>query len=495
MEMTATLTETDAALARAFESALEVLSSIPVDVGVLGRLSEETLLLVNGVAAATREVARTQGMLIAGEVARRSAPELGSDGLAQRTGFRTAEEFVRVTARSTGREAVTAVRVGRLMVEEATAGEVNPVTGETVVASRPWLTAVAAGLRGRTLSVDAADAIAGGLGVPNSAVTVTQLAIVAGQLCLEAAVLDPDRLFKRSRQLRDELDVAGVALREEERHQQRSLKIMVTPSGMGRLVWVMDPETLAIVKETYDRATSPKRGGVRFVDGERRETAERILADQRTAEQLASDAFTELLQLGATTDPRFLLGKGPSQVRVVITQQAHDGHNGATPAGAVRGGAAHTGAAHIEGQAEAISITTVERLSCNGSTVETRFDQHQQPLDVGREQRYFTPRQRLALAVRDGGCRWPGCDRPPSWTEAHHTQFWTRDHGETNTTLGILLCKHHHLLAHNNGWEIHTHNGQFTLIPPTSSDPHQKPIPMPSKNPIIRGTHTTPPPS
>jgi hypothetical protein len=47
-----------------------------------------------------------------------------------------------------------------------------------------------------------------------------------------------------------------------------------------------------------------------------------------------------------------------------------------------------------------------------------------QPLDVGRTGRVIQPAQRNALVVRDGGCVFPGCDRPPSWCEGHHLVHW-----------------------------------------------------------------------
>jgi hypothetical protein len=115
------------------------------------------------------------------------------------------------------------------------------------------------------------------------------------------------------------------------------------------------------------------------------------------------------------------------------------------------------------------------------------FDDAGRPLDVGREQRLFTKRQRVALAVRDGGCMWFGCQRPPSWCEAHHIVFWQRDGGETNVDDGILLCKHHHLLAHNNGWEIaRDDQSRYWLTPPTEVDPEQKPVLMTSKSGAMR---------
>jgi hypothetical protein len=101
---------------------------------------------------------------------------------------------------------------------------------------------------------------------------------------------------------------------------------------------------------------------------------------------------------------------------------------------------------------------------------------------VGREQRLFTRRQRIGLAARDGGCRWPDCERPPGWTEAHHVDHWKRDHGDTTLDNGILLCRHHHLLLHDNHWEISHHNADYWLTPPTDIDPHQTARPMPSKS-------------
>jgi hypothetical protein len=51
---------------------------------------------------------------------------------------------------------------------------------------------------------------------------------------------------------------------------------------------------------------------------------------------------------------------------------------------------------------------------------------------------------------------------------------------------GILLCRHHHLLAHNNGWEIGHRGADFWLIPPPGIDPEQKPVPMPTHSVAMR---------
>jgi hypothetical protein len=115
---------------------------------------------------------------------------------------------------------------------------------------------------------------------------------------------------------------------------------------------------------------------------------------------------------------------------------------------------------------------------------------------VGREQRLFTTRQRTALGVRDGGCRFPGCTKPPSWCEAHHVDHWLRDHGKTDIENGILLCRYHHMLIHTKGWEINRQprnpggpgdpgGGTYWLKPPKTLDPHQRSIQMPSNNPQV----------
>ena len=64
-------------------------------------------------------------------------------------------------------------------------------------------------------------------------------------------------------------------------------------------------------------------------------------------------------------------------------------------------------------------------------------------LDLGRGNRYADALQRVALALRDGGCVFPGCDMPPGWCHAHHTRGW-RDGGGTDLGGLALYCPHHH---------------------------------------------------
>jgi Domain of unknown function (DUF222)/HNH endonuclease len=89
-----------------------------------------------------------------------------------------------------------------------------------------------------------------------------------------------------------------------------------------------------------------------------------------------------------------------------------------------------------------------------------------QPLEVGRATRVVQPAQRAALAVRDGGCVFPDCDRPLAWCEAHHLWHWA-DGGPTDLSNLALLCRAHHRAVHEGGWRlIRGPDGDFTATPP-----------------------------
>lgn len=83
------------------------------------------------------------------------------------------------------------------------------------------------------------------------------------------------------------------------------------------------------------------------------------------------------------------------------------------------------------------------------------------PLALGRSQRLATPHQTRAVHHRDGGCVFPGCDAPPTWTDTHHTHPWATG-GTTDTDHMTSLCRRHHRLAHTPGWQLHLHPDGWT---------------------------------
>jgi hypothetical protein len=97
-----------------------------------------------------------------------------------------------------------------------------------------------------------------------------------------------------------------------------------------------------------------------------------------------------------------------------------------------------------------------------------------QPLDVGRTTRVVQPAQRTALAVRDGGCVFPGCDRPLAWCEAHHLVHWL-DGGPTDLDNLALLCRAHHRAVHEGGWQLQRQpDGRLTATPPPPHRPRRR---------------------
>lgn len=70
---------------------------------------------------------------------------------------------------------------------------------------------------------------------------------------------------------------------------------------------------------------------------------------------------------------------------------------------------------------------TLRRLCCDANISRIITGPAGEILDVGRSARTATPAQRRALVVRDRGCVFPGCDRPPGYCQAHHLRPWLPD--------------------------------------------------------------------
>ena len=69
-------------------------------------------------------------------------------------------------------------------------------------------------------------------------------------------------------------------------------------------------------------------------------------------------------------------------------------------------------------------------------------------LDYGMSTRTAPCNLFNALVARDLHCRWPGCDRPASWCDAHHIAWYEHD-GPTSIDNLVLLCRRHHRKLHH----------------------------------------------
>jgi hypothetical protein len=113
-----------------------------------------------------------------------------------------------------------------------------------------------------------------------------------------------------------------------------------------------------------------------------------------------------------------------------------------------------------------IGTPTVQRIACDASVTRVLLGPDSAVVDVGRARRLPSGPTRRALHARHDGCEWPGCDRPSSWTAAHHIKHWAHG-GATDLENLALLCHRHHWLVHEGGWQLlRAEDGQMKSVAP-----------------------------
>ena len=441
-----------------------------------------------------RAEADTLVSTIAGVVAKRSERALGYAGLAQREGHRTPVAMVQQVTGVSRAEAARQVRLGEALGEADAATRLHtesihdaetsdPATSQTEPAPQaPWYQPVTAAITAHSITAEAGAAILRGLGQPDARVTAEALRNAAIDVLAQTVGLNIDETGKRARWARDRIDPAGVEDRARQRFDARTWRFGRDKTTGAHTAWVVfDDDSAAWITTVINAALAPRRGGPRFVDPAEQDRAQKLLDDPRTNDQLIFDTMMDVLHAGALADAATVFGVRQPGVRIVITREnmtQHDADGNLT------------GTGYYESTGEAVPGSVVDRQLCNTGYVPVTVDGCGQPLDVGREQRLFTTRQRVALRIRDGGCMWPGCQREPENCETHHIEEWAADDGRTDTADGILLCRHHHMLLHNNKWKITRESSDYRLIPPASIDPEQRPIPLRSRSPLRYPTRT-----
>ncbi|MFT4260254.1 DUF222 domain-containing protein [Microbacterium sp.] len=459
-------------------------------------------------------------VVAAGLVAERSTRAAGQSGCAQSRGHRTPAGLVQELSGSTRSEAARDVRVGQSLLDGERGGREGPgIEGADASARRDaddgvggagddreviggsdagasqgldtvthgeggsscpldWRQPLRDGLRHGVLASAQFDAIARGLGDPpeppsgadgsdgsggagdagdadEGEVAAIRRAIAeawflaAEQLVGEAGQRTVEELGSAARTIRDLLDPEGAEARFLARHEKRMFRRWRDADGVMRGSIAFDDEGAAFIDMVFEAALRPRRGGPRFVDSEEAERAKALIDDARTNDQLAYDLLLDLVRGGVLADAEDVLGARQAGVRLVQVRDA-------TGAGA--------SVVHTEDGVFSFPAASAGQRICESGVVEVTVDSFGNPLDVGREKRLFTPRQRIGLAIRDGGCRWRGCDRPASTCEAHHIDEWHADAGRTDIDRGILLCRFHHMQLHHGGWRITREGlGDFVL--------------------------------
>ena len=264
-----------------------------------------------------------------------------------------------------------------------------------------------------------------------------------------AQEVDPSRLREVAQDVCHLLDPQGAADASRRLVERRRVRLHRTADGAFGLEGLLAPEGGAALTTALNALMTPVPG------------------DRRTTMQRRHDALVELAhrQLQGGELPQ-VAGQRPHLTLTVAADTLGGRQDGSAGPGVARlDGAAGRGVAKLAGVG-AVPIETARRIACDAAVATVTVDAAGTPLDAGRTTRTIPPAMRRALVVRDRGCRFPGCGRPPEWTAGHHLRHWAEG-GETRLDNLVLLCRRCHTFVHEHGWRLRWGSeGELLAEPP-----------------------------
>ncbi|MFI5590210.1 DUF222 domain-containing protein [Amycolatopsis sp. NPDC051758] len=248
----------------------------------------------------------------------------------------------------------------------------------------------------------------------------------------------------------------------------------------ARIVAHLDPDGAEPVETepsvlTRELSLRRKRSGVwelngRFDDetGARASALLDVLAQRRTADdggdfrspqERYGDAFSDAIDLALNTPD--LPTQAGERAHVMIAVSLKDLRSG-------------IGQATL-GDTGRMSAAEARIHACDCKLIPAVLGDKSELLDLGRSRRSVPTSLRRALYLRDRGCAFPGCHRPPRHCQGHHIRHWA-DGGPTDLGNLVLMCAHHHRLLHRSGWEVRiAADGLPEFLPPVFLDKRRKP--------------------
>ena len=257
----------------------------------------------------------------------------------------------------------------------------------------------------------------------------------AEEILLSAAKqLGPGKFGIVTWHLRHAVDPDGALAAANDIRDRRYLHISESMDGLYYLDGLLDAEGGAILQTALNGLSKPTSG------------------DERSAKQRRADGIVEMAcQILDRGDLAQVGGQRP-HLTITATVETLAGLAG-NPGADIEWGLPVPG-------------ETLRRLACDASMRLVVRDTDGSVLDMGEARRTVSPSLRRAAAIRDKHCRFPGCERPLDWTEAHHVCF-SISGGPTNLPNTMLLCRFHHRLVHEAGWQIAwAEGGEAVAIPP-----------------------------
>ncbi|MHB1235513.1 MAG: HNH endonuclease signature motif containing protein [Microbacteriaceae bacterium] len=401
---------------------------------------DESLLQVTG--AIERLGRRVDALRVAAaaEIAERSRPELGKDGLAAGKGCRSASELLQRITLASGATVDRWLGLGK-----PTRARIS-LAGERIPAQ---YSRVARALAAGEISHDAALTIVRGLNAVRDKAGIGQLDAAEHELVAAATGIGPDsnfpctadetRIHTLTWQAR--LDQDGRLPDDETVMRQRGFGFGRERDGLVPVRGALLPEIAGKFSALFDACMSPRTGPA-FLSEEEIAARERE-HDPRTPDQQRHDILAGIVDIAARSGQLPTVGGAAPTVLVSVRQRDLE---------------AGRGVGYLDGVITPLSMRAVKQFTCTGGTQAVVLADTGRIIALGSPQRCFTAQQRRAITLRDGGCIIPGCQIPASWCEIHHVQPAV-DGGITHTDNGVLLCWFHHRTIETSGWCVRMAHG------------------------------------
>jgi hypothetical protein len=247
-----------------------------------------------------------------------------------------------------------------------------------------------------------------------------------------AQTMDAGRFAGVAKDFEHRIDAESVLAEANRAHERRYLHLSEPSKGLIRLEGLLDVEGGTIVKTALNAVTSRDKD------------------DARTVGQRAHDALVDVCK--RAMDGGKLPERGGQRPHLIITTSvdALAGLPG-QPSGNLLG-------------TSGVPAETIRRQACDAA-ISRITDRGEFDAELSKASRTIPPAVRRALTARDRGCVFPGCGRPPEWTDGHHIRHWI--HGGPTTLENLaLLCRRHHRLVHEGGWQLVRRDKTWTALAP-----------------------------
>ncbi len=207
----------------------------------------------------------------------------------------------------------------------------------------------------------------------------------------------------------------------------------------------------------FDDETGTRTSALLDALAERRTTDEG--GDHRSPQERYGDAFSDAIDL-ALNAPTLPMQAG-ERAHVMVAVHLNDLKSA-------------VGQATL-GDTGTITAAEARIHACDSMIIPAVLGEKNEPLNLGRLRRLISAGLCRALYLRDRGCAFPGCHRPPRHCQGHHIRHWAEG-GPTNLDNLVLMCAHHHRLLHRSGWEVRiAADGLPEFLPPAFLDKRRKP--------------------